>query len=67
MLGKIPATIVAAMLLASTGSASAQSVTHAARSHDPYAGTVWASVVPYGSNDVPNPYAGTVWDGVAPH
>jgi hypothetical protein len=55
------------MLLASTGLASARSATHVAQSHDPYAGTVWENVVPYGSNDVPDPYAGTVWDGVAPY
>jgi hypothetical protein len=67
MSGKVLATIVAAMLLASTGLASARSATHVAQSHDPYAGTVWENVVPYGSNDVPDPYAGTVWDGVAPY
>jgi hypothetical protein len=34
---------------------------------DPYAGTSFDGVVPYGSEHLANPYAGTVFDGVAPY
>lgn len=73
--------VVAALLLGSTVMASAQTRTHqpdagfysermaASRGafRDPYAGTVWENVAPYGSHDMPDPYAGTVWEGVAPY
>jgi hypothetical protein len=64
MSGKIIAAVAAAFLLASTGLASARTQ---AFSHEPFAGTVWDGVVPYGSNDVRDPYAGTIWEGVAPY
>jgi hypothetical protein len=34
---------------------------------DPYAGTPFENVAPYGADEQPDPYAGTVWDGVAPY
>jgi hypothetical protein len=66
MSGKIIAAIAAAVLLTSTGLASAQTRTKA-HSQDPYAGTYWEGVVPYGSDQVPDRYAGTIWQGVVPY
>jgi|HubBroStandDraft_1064217.scaffolds.fasta_scaffold2113905_1 hypothetical protein len=37
------------------------------RRYDPYAGTVWEGVVPYGSRGMPDSYAGTPFQGVAPY
>jgi hypothetical protein len=35
---------------------------------DPYAGTVWDGVAPYGSTpECDDPYKGTVWEGIAPY
>jgi len=78
----IPAIVAAAaLLIGSTAIASAQNSTNrpfapdytqnlaprGAYTSNPYAGTVWDGVVPYGSDQVANPYAGTVWDGVVPY
>jgi hypothetical protein len=35
--------------------------------YNPYAGTVWDGVAPYGSHGAPDPYAGTRFQGVAPY
>jgi hypothetical protein len=62
MSGKIIATIAAIVLLASTGLASAQTAqtrTHAV--NEPYAGTIWEGVVPYGADQIADRYAGTIW------
>jgi hypothetical protein len=34
---------------------------------DPYAGTPFQNVAPYGANQQPDPYAGSVFDNVAPY
>lgn len=34
---------------------------------DPYSGSYWDNVAPYGSNSCPDPYAGTRWEGWAPY
>ena len=34
---------------------------------DPYAGTPFDNVVPYGANEQPDPYAGSAFDNVAPY
>jgi len=75
--------VVAALLLGSTLMASAQTKTHRQNAplymqgvspyrgavywRDPYAGTYWEGLAPYGSNDQPDPYAGTYWEGLAPY
>lgn len=68
MSGKLIAAIAAAVVLASTGLASAQTRAKAQfHAQEPYAGTVWEGVVPYGSDQMPDRYAGTIWQGVAPY
>jgi hypothetical protein len=70
---KIIATLTAAVLLGTTALASAAespSRHHqlaAVTTQDPFAGTPYENVVPYGSERLANPYAGTVFDGVAPY
>ncbi len=70
--------MAAIVLLGSTALASAQSSAHhrrhaapqapyAQENYDPYYGTVFDNVVPYGSNNQPDPYRGTYFDGVAPY
>jgi len=65
MSSKIAAGVALLVLLASTGLASAQTARHYVQ--EPYTGTIWQGVVPYGSDQVPDPYAGTIWQGVTPY
>jgi hypothetical protein len=78
MSGKILIAAAAAILLASTGLASAQTRTHSLRApyaygYAPYANSYydqwyWNGI--YGvapSFNVPDPYFGTIWEGVAPY
>ncbi len=71
MSAKIIATLAAAVLLGTTALASAAEAPSrhhraAVTTQDPFAGTYFENVVPYGSEQMANPYAGTVFDGVAP-
>jgi hypothetical protein len=75
MSAKILAALTAVAILVSAGAASAKSKVSTMRHNhftasqcDPYAGTVWDGVAPYGSSGRQcDPYAGTVWDDVAPY
>jgi hypothetical protein len=78
MTGKITAAVVAAIVFASAGVASAQTNGHSARisgqqaihSDSYYDGAYWRGiqgVVPYNSNNGYDPLRGTYWDGVAPY
>jgi len=72
MSAKIIATLAAAVLLGTTALASAAEAPArhrgaAVSTQDPYAGTYFEGVVPYGSEHLASPYAGTVFDGVAPY
>jgi hypothetical protein len=69
---KVISTLAAAVLLGTTALASAAQAPSrhqraAVATQDPFAGTYFEGVVPYGSEQMPNPYAGTVFDGVAPY
>jgi hypothetical protein len=76
MTGKITAAVVAAILLASAGVASAKTSNHGARTsvQAPYSDSdsyynrdYWQAVAPYGLIEERDPYAGTYWEGVAPY
>jgi hypothetical protein len=83
MSAKILPAIVVGLLLGTTALASAQTRDFrqspydyqqqrmmqypGAYSQDPYYGTPFENVAPYGADEQADPYAGTVWDGVAPY
>jgi hypothetical protein len=83
MSAKILPAIVLGLLLGTTALASAQTRNYQQAPYnyrqqrmmqypgpywqDPYAGTPFENVAPYGSSDQPDPYAGTVFDNVAPY
>jgi hypothetical protein len=75
MAHKIAAVLVAAIMLASTGVASAQTNSHAARMHGqwqarqqaPYSDVWTGSGFTAGRYDHRDPLAGSVFDGVAPY
>lgn len=79
MSAKIVAAMAAAVLLGTTALASAQAQ-HQQRHRprvspppygttwrDPYAGTYYENVAPYGSSGMRDPYYGTPFQGVAPY
>jgi hypothetical protein len=67
--------VMAAAIMVTADAASANAKSHSVQQFsnhatvcDPYAGTVFDGVAPYGA--VPSscdPYAGTIWEGVAPY
>lgn len=76
MTGKITAALVAAMVFASAGVASAQTnrrpvqasvLRQAPVSNSYYNNAYWAAVAPNGKVEQRDPYAGTIWEGVAPY
>jgi hypothetical protein len=73
MTGKITAALVAAILLASAGVASAQIGRHGPNAYyNPYYNSYynrdyWQGVAPHGLIEERDPYAGTYWGGVAPY
>jgi hypothetical protein len=73
MTGKITAALVAAILLASAGVASAQIGRHGPNAYyNPYYNSYynrdyWQGVAPHGLIEERDPYAGTYWEGVAPY
>jgi hypothetical protein len=65
-MNKLIVAIVTAVTLASTSLAFAE--TRYRSPCDPYAGTYWEGVAPYGSTSTScDPYDGTIWEGVAPY
>ena len=65
-MNKLIVAIVTAVTLASTSLAFAE--TRYRSPCDPYAGTYWEGVAPYGSASTScDPYDGTIWEGVAPY
>jgi hypothetical protein len=69
MTGKITAALVAAILLASAGVASAQIGRRGPNAYyNPYYNRdYWQGVAPHGLIEGRDPYAGTYWEGVAPY
>jgi hypothetical protein len=72
MTGKITAALVAAILLASAGVASAQIGRHGPTYYNPYYNSYYdrqyrEGVTPRGRIEQRDPYAGTVFEGVAPY
>jgi hypothetical protein len=74
MTGKITAAVVAAILLASAGVASAKTSKHGAQTsvQAPYSDSYydrdyWSGVAPAGRIQLHDPYVGTPFEGVAPY
>jgi hypothetical protein len=74
MTGKITAAVVAAILVASAGVASAKASKHWAQTsvQAPYSDSYydrdyWNGVAPAGRIQLHDPNAGTYWEGVAPY
>jgi hypothetical protein len=69
MSNKLIAAIVTVVMLASTGVAFAEnrSQRESSKACDPYVGTYWEGVAPYGATSQCDPYDGTIWEGVAPY
>ena len=65
-MNKLIVAIVTAVTLAPTSLASAE--TRYSHACNPYAGTYWDGIAPYGSTPTScDPYDGTIWEGVAPY
>jgi hypothetical protein len=67
----VASVVVTVIALASTSSAFAEIQDRTQReSHsacDPYAGSNWEGMAPYGGTSRCDPYKGNIWEGVAPY